>query len=465
MPSDMERWRSFFAQAEADLWTIINQAILIAAADFPAEFMRKRGEIAEILFARRQCPSPPTRSKEATMLSGSVITNATSDGKRKVPYQSCTEDGDDIRHTRASRVELKVAGAESLGMASKPFAAERHILHSDKSVELDTRLRNCNDPRNFPESAHDVAMDHSIHQNVSMIKDQIMDLANQSEDGLLKFLHALEHLDINVEILKATDIGREVNKFRKHSSGPVRNLVKQLVRTWKSMVDDWVRYAAIVDPLNGEQDIVIGDLRHVNSQTEASAQRPLQPSKQFLNKSTGDSTSILRLHLQTEQAVEEMGSSRVESDELYRPGFMERKSNSCGQQVQNSRCIVIKSNTGGLGPGRPSTSTLDAEKVSANEIGACNHQHAKEESRSYVQEGGLQKNGHGKIIIAQNLSAAEHERLETTKRRLPLEDQHVERAKKQRDMPPLSNVELSKRGLLSAKLPACAKPLPSIQKR
>ncbi|XLS55054.1 hypothetical protein HN51_004809 [Arachis hypogaea] len=42
-------------------------------------------------------------------------------------------------------------------------------------------------------------------------------------------------------ILKETDIGRHVNRLRKHSSNGIRRLVKLLVRKWKEIVDEWVR--------------------------------------------------------------------------------------------------------------------------------------------------------------------------------------------------------------------------------
>ncbi|XP_072068333.1 probable mediator of RNA polymerase II transcription subunit 26c isoform X6 [Arachis hypogaea] len=41
--------------------------------------------------------------------------------------------------------------------------------------------------------------------------------------------------------LQETDIGRHVNRLRKHSSNDVRRLVKLLVRKWKEIVVEWVR--------------------------------------------------------------------------------------------------------------------------------------------------------------------------------------------------------------------------------
>jgi len=48
-------------------------------------------------------------------------------------------------------------------------------------------------------------------------------------------------MDITFKALKETDIGRHVNNLRKHPSNEVRILVKQLVRKWKEIVDEWVK--------------------------------------------------------------------------------------------------------------------------------------------------------------------------------------------------------------------------------
>ncbi|XWS74529.1 hypothetical protein CRYUN_Cryun01aG0005600 [Craigia yunnanensis] len=63
----------------------------------------------------------------------------------------------------------------------------------------------------------------------------------ESEDSLVDLLQSLADMDITFQALKETDIGRHVNKLRKHSSNDVRRLVKQLVRKWKEIVDEWVR--------------------------------------------------------------------------------------------------------------------------------------------------------------------------------------------------------------------------------
>ncbi|KAF0895849.1 hypothetical protein E2562_016579 [Oryza meyeriana var. granulata] len=72
------------------------------------------------------------------------------------------------------------------------------------------------------------------------IRDFLED-QDQSEDELLSLLQTLADMDITYKALQETDIGRHVNGLRKHPSGEVRLLVKQLIRKWKEIVDDSVR--------------------------------------------------------------------------------------------------------------------------------------------------------------------------------------------------------------------------------
>ncbi|KAK1263428.1 putative mediator of RNA polymerase II transcription subunit 26c [Acorus gramineus] len=72
------------------------------------------------------------------------------------------------------------------------------------------------------------------------IKERIED-PDQSEEYLCDHLQSLADMDITFKALKETDIGRHVNRLRKHPSSEVRRLVKQLVRKWKEKVDEWVK--------------------------------------------------------------------------------------------------------------------------------------------------------------------------------------------------------------------------------
>ncbi|GKE53773.1 probable mediator of RNA polymerase II transcription subunit 26c, partial [Tanacetum coccineum] len=71
------------------------------------------------------------------------------------------------------------------------------------------------------------------------IKEQLED-PHQSDDAVVDLLQTLADMDLTFKGLKETDIGRHVNRLRKHQSSEVRSLVKHLVRKWKELVDEWV---------------------------------------------------------------------------------------------------------------------------------------------------------------------------------------------------------------------------------
>lgn len=112
------------------------------------------------------------------------------------------------------------------------------------------RCRNCEPDdgeiktRNSPSAAeakdpHGGLVDDE-QMKILEIKEQLED-PHQSEDSLVELLQNLADMDITFQALGETDIGRHVNRLRKHSSNDVKRLVKLLVRKWKEIVDEWVK--------------------------------------------------------------------------------------------------------------------------------------------------------------------------------------------------------------------------------
>ncbi|KAI3725697.1 hypothetical protein L1987_65489 [Smallanthus sonchifolius] len=71
------------------------------------------------------------------------------------------------------------------------------------------------------------------------IKEQL-EYPHQTDDAIAELLQTLADMDLTFTVLKETDIGRHVNRLRKHPSNEVRGLVKHLVWKWKDLVDEWV---------------------------------------------------------------------------------------------------------------------------------------------------------------------------------------------------------------------------------
>ncbi|KAB2085768.1 hypothetical protein ERO13_A05G401200v2 [Gossypium hirsutum] len=186
---DLDDFRSVLETAGVDVWTFIDTAILVASLDYGQEFKQRRDGIVERLYAT----SMVTRCKSCDF------------GERSNVYQVNKED---------SPHEGKGGGKGS------PFTP--HSENEDDDMDPYGGL--------FDDE----------QKRVLEIKERL-ELPDQSEDSLVDLLQSLADMDITFQALKETDIGRHVNKLRKHSSNDVRRLVKQLVRKWKEIVDEWVR--------------------------------------------------------------------------------------------------------------------------------------------------------------------------------------------------------------------------------
>ncbi|OAY33267.1 probable mediator of RNA polymerase II transcription subunit 26c [Manihot esculenta] len=199
MRMDIDDFRSILESSGVDVWTFIDTAILVASSDFGDELKQRRDKIVEMLYA------------------------SSSSGR----CRNCDFDMDGI----SNRHELKenrheVKGGDGGGSGS-PSTTPRSI-HGDDDEEEDDEL----DPY--------AGLFDDEQKKILEIKQHLED-PDQSEDSLVDLLQSLADMDITFKALKETDIGRHVNRLRKHSSNDVRRLVKQLVRKWKEIVDEWVR--------------------------------------------------------------------------------------------------------------------------------------------------------------------------------------------------------------------------------
>ncbi|XP_022747341.1 probable mediator of RNA polymerase II transcription subunit 26c isoform X8 [Durio zibethinus] len=188
---DLDDFRAVLETADVDVWTFIDTAILVASLDYGQELKRRRDGIVERLYAT----SMVTRCKSCDFV------------ERSNGYQVNKEDG------------LHEGKGGEVGKGS-PFTPQL----DNEDDDLDSYGGLLDDEQ----------------KRVLEIKE-LLEVPDQSEDSLVDLLQSLADMDITFQALKETDIGRHVNKFRKHSSNDVRRLVKQLVRKWKEIVDEWVR--------------------------------------------------------------------------------------------------------------------------------------------------------------------------------------------------------------------------------
>ncbi|KAI3760702.1 hypothetical protein L1987_51101 [Smallanthus sonchifolius] len=75
---------------------------------------------------------------------------------------------------------------------------------------------------------------------VMRIKEIVDNNQDESESVLYNSLRKLQLMDLSVETLKATEIGKSVNVLRRHVSKDVSSIAKTLIESWKILVDEWV---------------------------------------------------------------------------------------------------------------------------------------------------------------------------------------------------------------------------------
>lgn len=184
---DPEDLRSVLRTTGVDLWTLIETAIAVAAAEHGRELKARRDGIVERLYSL-------------------------ADGR----CQNC--DG-----------KMEVSGLKG---SSSPVGKRWPLKGKEEEVD-EHEEEDEDEGRNYR------SMDDE-QTKILAIKD-FLDDPDQSDDSLVSLLQNLADMDITFKALKETDIGRHVNGLRKHPSSEVKRLVKQLVRKWKETVDEWVK--------------------------------------------------------------------------------------------------------------------------------------------------------------------------------------------------------------------------------
>ncbi|XP_048625237.1 probable mediator of RNA polymerase II transcription subunit 26c isoform X3 [Brassica napus] len=188
---DLDDFRSVMDNAGVDVWTFIDTAILVASLDYGQELKRRRDNIVERLYAT----SMANKCRNCDFGGG---------GGEVARANGSVHEEEEEEEVREKSVNGEDDDEEDDGY--DPFAG----LFDDEQ------------------------------KSVLEIKERLED-PDLSEEDLVELLQNLDDMEITFQALQETDIGRHVNKVRKHSSNDVRTLAKKLVKKWKETVDEWVK--------------------------------------------------------------------------------------------------------------------------------------------------------------------------------------------------------------------------------
>ncbi|KAK6922882.1 Transcription factor IIS, N-terminal [Dillenia turbinata] len=192
---DWNEFKLILRNTGVDIWALIETAIDVAKREYGDELKSRREGIIEKLFACYppcdNCFSDQVKNKSN---GGGVVVD---DKTLTSPFQ-------------------------------REITPEKESSPSTDR-DVDEELDRC-----FGDSMDDE------QRKILTIKEHLED-PDQTQDSLVDLLQSLADMDITFKALQETDVGRQVNRLRKHSSSEVRRLVKQLVRKWKDLVDEWMK--------------------------------------------------------------------------------------------------------------------------------------------------------------------------------------------------------------------------------
>ncbi|XP_021744490.1 probable mediator of RNA polymerase II transcription subunit 26b isoform X2 [Chenopodium quinoa] len=233
----LDNWRDYFRRANSDIFDIIEHAIMVAASDCPKEFRVRRERIAELLFT---CRLTRCLGCDRVELAVSEVDEGGCDGDVKVVIKS-VNDGfnvdDDVN-----------GGGGSKGSKVNSTTRENEYDQNDidqhiANLDLDMIL-NHESNYSFDDAealTNEIEEAREVVDEVLRIKEILLNSQDQSDSVLFESLRRLQLMQLDVDILKTTEIGKAVNRIRRHNAKNIRHLARALIDGWKIIVDEWVK--------------------------------------------------------------------------------------------------------------------------------------------------------------------------------------------------------------------------------
>ncbi|XP_019162678.1 PREDICTED: probable mediator of RNA polymerase II transcription subunit 26b isoform X3 [Ipomoea nil] len=189
---------------------------MVAAMDCPKEFKLRRDRIAEMLFTCKATRCSGCNNVELALPNEDEVKE-----KRK--------------NTGFAREFENGVSKESKTCDSRDDRAEMNVKQVSNYSYGDA------------EALTDEIEEESLTvREVLRIKGILDNYEEESDSILFDSLRRLQLMDLSVETLKATEIGKSVNGLRKHGSKQIKHLVRTLIEDWKVMVDEWVQATAAI---------------------------------------------------------------------------------------------------------------------------------------------------------------------------------------------------------------------------
>ncbi|KAL6576077.1 hypothetical protein OROHE_000548 [Orobanche hederae] len=224
---DSDEFRAILSRSRVGIWEMIEAAIRVASSDYGDELRRRRDRIVESLYAQlcRNC-------------TGGIDGEDVAQDHHFYHTNNSCDDVDDKDNSHDDNKKLNVVDDDDDDddKINKRIADE----FSKSPLTPESNHRDFSGGEDEDDVDPYGGLFDDEQTRILSIKDQLED-PDQSEYAVVELLQNLSDMDITFQALKETDIGRHVNRLRKHSSNEVRGLVKQLVSKWKETVNEWVK--------------------------------------------------------------------------------------------------------------------------------------------------------------------------------------------------------------------------------
>ena len=414
----LDQWRSYFASADSDIFDIIEHAIVVAATDFPKEFKLRRDGIAEKLF--------------------SCLLN---------------------RCFGCEKVELPVPNEENEIENCKQGVARDGASKESKvdSGSEDNEVRKVNPISNYTFGEAEALTDEIERESetvaeVLRIRGILRNREDESDSVLFESLRRLELMQLCVNILKSTEIGKAVNPLRKHGSNKISKLARTLIDGWKHLVDAWVKVETVPVPGSegGTPDSVNPSVV-VNAEEELEEGLPSPPLDEgafFVSAPGTMELSQFFDGMDDDGNIRKSAPSNKNRDNSRKPSLDKRnlpEFNETAVTAKDNKSKLMKKNeTAAMRPNKP---------VAADTGRVRPHGLDTQRKANFMEPKLPQKFENGTVpkrtLIAQQdkpKTSDDAAKLEATKRKLQERYQQAENAKRQRTIQVMDVSDLPKQG-------------------
>ncbi|XP_027330855.1 probable mediator of RNA polymerase II transcription subunit 26b [Abrus precatorius] len=431
----LDYWRNYFRASNSDIFDIIGHAIMVAASDCPKEFRLRRDGIAERLFSCR-------------------LSRCLGCDRVELSVSMDDEDGDDEGGSGGGGGRKSDFDGDGAEFEFEAGASKESKVNSSRD---DHGEMNLNQVSNYSygeaEALTDEIEEESKHvEEVFRIKEILLNYEEESDSVLLDSLRRLKLMELTVDLLKATEIGKAVNPLRKHGSRDICQLARTLIDGWKEMVDAWVKATPPITGSEGTPDSVNPS---VVDDEEGLPSPPMDEGALFAAPTGSMELSQFFDGMDDDGNPQQSGEFIKNREDGRRPSLSSHNTMNRKPQASNETNIIAKDSKGqktkkseaamnlnkpvftDSGPGRPPNSTIQ-KKVNTE---------AKMQQNT-VKSAVPKKPPHVRQLDKLKCSddAAVQVKLEATKRKLQERYQQAENAKRQRTVQVMELHDLPRQG-------------------